>query len=164
MREHKYTTQKEIEQLREELKAEKLKGIHPARMFTSAKIASFSVFLVVLIVLFGVLISVLVSKYRGETPQIFGYQFYSVKSASMSPTLKVGSVILSKIPMDASVLEVGDIVTFKHEDAIITHRIIEVIKKDNVLYRTKGDNPDNSPDTDLLLPENVKAVFVLKLY
>lgn len=162
MREHKYTTQEEIDLLKEEIKAAKLKNKNTR--FTTHNVVSFSAFLIVLSVLCYVLISIIVSKQSGETPQIFGYQMYRVNSGSMSPTLNVGAVILSKIPKDKTKLKVGDIVTFQRDSVIITHRIIEVIENNNIKYRTKGDNPDNSPDIELLSSEDVKAVFIFKLY
>jgi len=162
MRENKYTTKEEIDLIREEIKAAKLNDKNTK--FTSARVVRFSIFLVLFILLSSVFISVRLSKYLGETPQIFGYQLYRVQSGSMSPTLKVGTIILSKKPIDTSTLKVGDIVTFHRNRVIITHRIIEVVKNNGVKYRTKGDNTNNSPDTDLLSPEDVKAVFVLKLY
>lgn len=160
MKNTKYTTEKEIELLRNELEEAKRTNINTK----SIKLAKFILYALIYLLLFSTLISVLLSKYSGETPQIFGYQLYIIKSESMSPTLKTGSIILSKKPTDASALEVGDIVTFSQAKAIITHRIIEVIKEDSIKYRTKGDNPNNTPDIGLLSPENVKAVFVMKLY
>ena len=160
MRNTKYTTDKEIELLRNELEEAKRINIKAK----SIKLAKLMIYTLIYLLLFGTLISVLLSKYSGETPQIFGYQIYIIKSASMSPTLKTGSIILSKKPTDASVLKVGDIVTFSQSGVIITHRIIEVVKENSIMYRTKGDNPNNTPDINLLSPENIKAVFVMKLY
>ncbi len=160
MRNTKYTTEKEIELLRNELEEAKQTNIKTK----SIKLAKLMIYTLIYLLLFGTLISVLLSKYSGETPQIFGYQIYIIKSASMSPTLKTGSIILSKKPTDASVLKVGDIVTFSQSGVIITHRIIEVVKENSIMYRTKGDNPNNTPDINLLSPENIKAIFVMKLY
>ncbi len=160
MKNTKYTTDKEIELLRNEIEEAKRANTNSKCI----KLVKFTIYALIYLLLFSTLISVLLSKYSGETPQIFGYQLYIIKSASMSPTLKTGSIILSKKPTDASSLKVGDIVTFSQAEAIITHRIIEVVKEDSIKYRTKGDNPNNTPDIELLPPQNVKAVFVMKLY
>lgn len=161
MRIHKYTTDDEIEYLKQEIKTQKQHHSSNIQIF---KIIRYSLFLFFFFVLSGILLSILISKNSGETPQIFGYQFYRVMSGSMSPTLKIGSVILSKTPEDNSALKVGDIITFEENGAVITHRIIEVVKKDGTKYRTKGDNPENSPDIWFVSPDSVKAVFVRKIY
>jgi signal peptidase len=160
MKNNKYTSEKEIRLLRIEI--EEAKQTHIKSKII--KLVKFTIYTLIYLLLFSTLISVLLSKYSGETPQIFGYQLYIIKSASMSPTLDTGSIILSKKPTDATSLEVGDIVTFSQAGTTITHRIIEVVKEDNIKYRTKGDNPNNTPDVDLLSPENIKAVFIMKLY
>jgi signal peptidase len=73
---------------------------------------------------------------------------------------------LSRKPKDASALEEGRIVTFESPSgALVTHRIIRVVQDEEgqVLYITKGDNPINDPDNDLLSPEGILAVFLLKI-
>jgi signal peptidase len=84
----------------------------------------------------------------------------------MQPTFDIGTVILSKEPSDPSNLSVGDVVTFKSlNDTTVTHRIIEVVTDEDgsIKYRTKGDNPLNSPDSELLDPERVISVYVFKI-
>ncbi len=115
------------------------------------------------LLLLSALVSILVVKSRGEIPGLLGYHLYVVESGSMEPTLPVGTVIISREPRDASKLEANDIVTFRtSSDAVVTHRIIEVIRGDgsDVSYRTRGDNPVNSPDPELLTPDRVMAVFL----
>ncbi len=167
-----YTTDEQIERMRQELSAAKKKAESiQAHKFLYAQKVFFKIFGHVLFyatvaALLFVLVSVLVTKSRGNIPSIFGYQLFVVESGSMSPTLEVGTVILSKAPKDAAALTTGDIITFKaHDDAVVTHRIIGVLQGDDgsVAYRTKGDNPINSPDVDPVRPENVLAVFLLKI-
>jgi signal peptidase len=123
------------------------------------------VFAAVFMVLVFSLVSIYIAKSKGEVPRILGaYSLFVVESGSMDPTLTVGCVILSKQPKDANALKVGDIVTFNTESGyVVTHRIIEIINGDTVKYLTKGDNPVNSPDEDLLVPERVIGVFVMKI-
>lgn len=178
MPEIEYTTDEQIEMMREELrqakkksdgeekseKSSEYKRVHKKQMIRKTLgLLSFGITVIFLSV---VLISVLMAKSRGETPNLLGYQLYVVQSGSMSPTLKVGAVIISQIPKDNYALEKDDIVTFKTESgAIVTHRIIEVLKDENgqVRYRTKGDNPINSPDQELLDPKRVMASFIAKI-
>lgn len=163
MREQKYTTEEEISNLRQEIKEAKLHYHHTGRISFSRLIKYF-LYLIVVIVLSGILISVQMAKHSGKTPEILGYQFYKVMSGSMSPTLKIGSVIISKKPENASSLKVGDIITFKQDGTVVTHRIIEIVKENGIRYRTKGDNPNNSPDIELVSPGSIQAVYVWKLF
>jgi len=170
----KYTTQEEIDALREEIRiaktkhkyiAEKKAAVKPKnksyRIFSTVKTVSF-----ILLVAFlsMILVSVLIAKNSGKTPNVFGYQIYVVKTGSMIPTFPIGTAIVTKEPKDPGNLDVGTIVTFSDEGAVITHRIIEAIMENGeVLYRTKGDNPDNSPDLNLLTPDRIKGIFVMKI-
>ncbi len=176
MTEPLYTTEKQIEQMREELeKAKKQASVQKdgrnrrktALLFPpSKKIVSQFLFWMLIALLMVVLSTVLITRSKGEIPNLFGYELYVVESGSMSPTLKVGSVILAKKPSDAGALNINDIVTFKRIDgSIITHRIIGVLKDETgtVRYRTKGDNPVNSPDPELLDQDRVIAILVTKV-
>jgi len=170
-----YTTQEEIDALREEIRIAKTKRKYIARKSAVAvkpkkKLLRFfsvakTVFFILLVTfLCTILVSVLIAKNSGNSPNVFGYQIYVFKTGSMSPTFPVGTAIVTKIPKNPEKLDVGTIVTFVDDGAVITHRIIEM-KKENgeVFYRTKGDNPDNSPDLNLLTPDRVKSVFVMKI-
>ncbi|MGI6453666.1 MAG: signal peptidase I [Syntrophomonadaceae bacterium] len=171
-----YTTDEQIEKMREELRQAKEKkdkksgSIFSMQQSDAKRVlikgAGWFFFIVIVLLLLSTLYSVLLAKSKGETPCLVGYQFYVVKSNSMAPTFKTGTVILSKTPEDSSKLNVGDIVTFKNANgAIVTHRIIEVIKTEGgqVKYRTKGDNPINSPDRELLDPQQILARVIAKI-
>lgn len=75
---------------------------------------------------------------------LFGYKFYDVLTGSMSPTINPGSLIIVKEIDDSEVKE-GDIITFKGTSTsnLTTHRVVEVIDKDNnIKFQTKGDAND----------------------
>ena len=75
---------------------------------------------------------------------LFGYKFYDVLTGSMSPTINPGSLIIVKEIDDSEVKE-GDIITFKGTSTsnLTTHRVIEVIEKNNnIKFQTKGDAND----------------------
>lgn len=120
-------------------------------------------FVLIVLILLAILLSVLLARVNGKTPEVFGYRLYVVQSSSMSPTLEVGSMFVSKNPANARNLKQGDIITFESDSGLtITHRIIEVVQTESCLaYRTKGDNPLNSPDIDLVTPDKVSAVFII---
>lgn len=162
-----YTTDKQIAEMLKELDKALEKNGKDAKGFRCWIKRIIGIFLSLIIVLLLVILGfVLTAKATGQTPSILGYSFYIVESGSMQPTFNIGTVILSKEPTDRYNLSVGDVVTFKTESgATVTHRIMEKIvdTNGNVKYRTKGDNPINSPDPEFLDPERIIAVFVFKI-
>ena len=165
-----YTTDQQIEKMRKELQMAKAledSEDKTAKRRTRMKAVAKRIFFYGLVaLLLFMLTSAVITKENGGVPSLFGYQLYVVESGSMSPTLKVGAVILSKQVKNPETLAVNDIVTFKNASgSIVTHRIIEVLPRKNgtVQYRTKGDNPINSPDLELLDSDRVMARFAAKV-
>lgn len=72
---------------------------------------------------------------------LLGYSPLIVKSESMSPEINSGDMIFVQNISDNN-FHKGDIISFKTDGAIITHRIIRVTSSPAgpVIYRTKGDN------------------------
>ncbi len=90
-----------------------------------------------------------------DYPNIFGYTFFEIISGSMSPTIEKGDMILVKLDTN---YKVGDIVSYKENDSIITHRIVE--KKGNS-YITKGDannTVDNPINESQIIGKTVKTI------
>ncbi len=81
--------------------------------------------------------------------EIGGYRMFTVRSGSMEPAVKQGSIVFDKKNNEYSV---GDIVTYQISGGkdTMTHRIVELIDdRGNAYYRLKGDaNP--APDIDLV--------------
>ncbi|WWU64297.1 signal peptidase I [Clostridium baratii] len=74
----------------------------------------------------------------------FRYKFYDILTGSMSPTINPGSLIIVK-EIDSNEVKEGDIITFKGSSTsnLTTHRIVEVIEKNNnIKFQTKGDAND----------------------
>ena len=87
---------------------------------------------------------------RGEkVPTFLGFGNAVIETGSMTPTIKVGDIIVFH---HESHYKVGEVITFDQEgyDKPITHRIIAVSVNSNgeECYRTKGDYQYNSPDQD----------------
>lgn len=173
----RHTTEEQIEAMRREISRAKQRGGRKGIQKNSdktpkkkgtliARAAGWVLFSGTVIILLATLASVNITKSKGEIPVILGFQLFMVESGSMEPTLPVGTVILSRQPRDARELKAKDIVTFRSSSgSVVTHRIIEVLTDDkgSVSYRTKGDNPISSPDLELLVPDNVIAVFIAKI-
>jgi len=168
----KYTTKEQIEEMRKEILLEKQrrseggsrKNLKNRR--AALKIGGWLAFISVVLLLTSVIISVNTAKSRGEVPGILGFHLFVVESGSMEPTFNIGSVLLCRKPKAPASLKVNDIVTFKSLSGhIVTHRIIEVVADEygKTAYRTKGDNPRNSADQELLTPDRILAVFTGKI-
>jgi signal peptidase len=70
-----------------------------------------------------------------------GYRLQPVLSASMEPSLPVGSLLVVA-PIDASAVEPGMNVTFEDPvvaGRVVTHRIVRLTPGDELAFVTKGD-------------------------
>ena len=86
---------------------------------------------------FIIVILVMISLMILTRPFLSNYKLLSVVSGSMSPTIKVGDMIIISTTTD---YKRYDIITFTNADNIITHRIMEIKLEDNERkFITKGD-------------------------
>jgi len=166
----KYTTDEEIEEMRKLIRSEKERqsgrgSKQPCKM-RLLKLAGLILFYAFILLLSITVVSVSLARNRGEIPDIMGFNFFVVESGSMEPTFDIGTVIICRRPGDPGKLKAGDIVTFRNLSGfIVTHRIVEVLidESGKVSYRTKGDNPKNSVDPEILTPDRVISVFVARV-
>ncbi len=88
-------------------------------------------------------------------------KFMTVKSGSMEPNIKLGSVVLVKPNKD---YKIGDVITFKPEgetEMSFTHRLYQIKMNDGqTRYITKGD-ANNGPDQREVLEKEIigKVLF-----
>lgn len=85
----------------------------------------------------------------------FGYSIFEVSTGSMQPAIKENDIIIVKKTND---YEVGDVITYKKDDAYITHRLIMISNDD---YYTKGD-ANNAEDE--VIKKNTVIGEVIKIY
>jgi signal peptidase len=93
-------------------------------------------------------------------PQVVGASHsYVVLSSSMEPTFHAGDAVIVDGVQPANVDE-GDVIVFEPSGGFngaerVTHRVVEVVERDDGLYfRTKGD-ANGEPDAQLVPAENV---------
>lgn len=114
------------------------------------------VILIILIILF--VVNLILS--FEENTHILGFYMFNIVSESMEPTFfKDDLVVVKKIEL--SNLQKGDIITFRQEDRIISHRIVKIIiEKGEMKFITKGDN-NEVQDKDSIEINNIygKVVF-----
>lgn len=90
-----------------------------------------------------------------------GIQSFTVLSGSMKPAIPLGSIIFIQ---RAPYYEAGDVIAFKQDSTIITHRVVSEQNIDGKLfYQTKGD-ANNSEDLRLVAPDQVLGKTVLKAH
>ena len=77
--------------------------------------------------------------FNNDMPKIFGYTQVIVISGSMIPTLEIGDILI--VHEQKNYAE-NDIITYRGETKLITHRIVEIKGSG---YITKGDF-NNTPD------------------
>jgi signal peptidase len=115
--------------------------------------------LLVLVVTVG-LMSVVVA------PQLVGADHsYTVVSGSMEPTIHVGDVVLVT-DTQAATIEVDDVIVFdrdRSDDVRTTHRVVDVVERDDGLFfRTKGD-ANEDPDAALVPASALVGVVLVSI-
>lgn len=121
------------------------------------KIVKF-IILIILIVLF--IVNLILSIEEGK--HIFGIYMFNIVSESMEPTFYKDDLAVVK-SCNTEELKEGDIITFKQEDRVISHRIEDITKeKGEVKFITKGDN-NEVEDKEPVDMQNIygKVVFVI---
>ena len=113
------------------------------------------IFILGIIAIIAIWTSIQLNVQNKEYVDIFGYSIFSTETGSMSPTMEKGDIVIIKIGKQA---EEKDIITYKKENAFITHRIIE-INGDSII--AKGDN-NNTQDEAITKDAIVgKVVFIM---
>ena len=89
-----------------------------------------------------------------------GVRSYTIKSNSMSPEIKEGSLVVNK---SKDLYQKGEVITFDFPDSqeIVTHRIVNLTSQNGGFYYiTKGDN-NVQVDRRLIPPENIYGGVVM---
>ena len=108
-----------------------------------------------ILLLFFALFTAYKFKENPEDAYLFGYKPVLILTGSMEPTMHVNGVVIVEKSTYDDVKE-GDIIMYKVNDKMITHRIIE---KSSEGITTKGDN-NQTEDAYLLKEENIQAKVV----
>jgi len=129
---------------------------------SAGKIIRRVVYGLVITALIAMLAQVWIARINGKVPNLFGYQLYVVETGSMIPNIPIGSTIIVRALKPDEVLKVGDVITYSHATAAITHRIIEILTGDDqiVRYQTKGDNPENSADPWQVDRKDIRGIVI----
>ncbi|MBQ7035659.1 MAG: signal peptidase I, partial [Clostridia bacterium] len=99
---------------------------------------------------------------KDEVPAIAGTMPLIVLTDSMHPEIESGDLIICHT-IEAEDVKVKDVVAFfdpaGNGTSIVTHRVIEIIEKDDELFfRTRGDN-NNTEDKELVPAANLVGIY-----
>jgi signal peptidase len=100
------------------------------------------------------LVTMFTGRKGNEPPTILNHSIYIVRSNSMSPTFKTGTLLIIK-RADSGTINVDDIITFrkKNDTLSTTHRVVEIIDDNNIRqFVTRGDA--NNVDDPIPVSEN----------
>ena len=78
-------------------------------------------------IVISMLVIILVNNFMSKSDSIFkavGFRTYSILSGSMEPEINTGDLAIVK-SIDAEDVKVGEIITFKYEGKVVTHRVVE---------------------------------------
>lgn len=115
------------------------------------------------IILWELIIAIKTIKNPNETPDVFGIKTFTIISGSMEPNISINDLVIIK-EVDKSEIKKGDIVSFKINGEIITHRVINVETDTNgePLYTTQGD-ANNIQDYNKVKFENIEGKYIGKI-
>lgn len=122
------------------------------------------VFIFIIIMLYNITLLYISYIDKFETPSFYIYEAYMIETTSMEPTLNVNDVIIIKRCKEEN-LKKGDIITYKINGEIITHRIVEIVQEEITgtnQYITKGDN-NNVEDEDYVLFSDIEGKMIMKI-
>lgn len=124
-------------------------------MKLSKILSNLIIFVLGIIAVIAIYVSIQLNIQNREYINIFGYSIFSTETASMSPTIEIGDIVIVKIGQE---VQKGDIITYKSKNVFITHRIIE-IEDESII--AKGDN--NNTEDEPISKDNIigKVRFVI---
>ena len=118
--------------------------------------------LIIPIIIYNISLIVFSTINKNETPCFFGIKTFVIVSGSMQPDLMIGDIVIVK-NCDKNDINVGDIISYRSGQSVITHRIVEFIESDGQTgYITKGDN-NNVKDNVVVKFEDIEGKYIGKI-
>ena len=141
----------------EEIKRRKNKEIKRKRIVS---ICVYIILIPILIYNINLIIKAIIKP--NETPSFLGIKTYVIISGSMEPNINIGDIVIAKsIKNKEESIKVGDIISYRKGQNVITHRITNIEKDENGILRiaTKGDN-NNTEDSERILINNIEGKVI----
>lgn len=123
---------------------------------TKSKINISSILYYIVIVIFIIFLLNALSSKSDSAYNLIKFRSYTVLSGSMEPEFYPGDMVVVTKP-NPSKLQPNDIITFKMDNEIVTHRIVEKTQEG---FITQGDN-NSVQDSEIITEENIigKVIF-----
>ena len=141
----------------EEIKRRKNKEIKRKRIVS---ICVYIILIPILIYNINLIIKAIIKP--NETPSFLGIKTYVIISGSMEPNINIGDIVIAKsIKNKEESIKVGDIISYRKGQNVITHRITNIEKDENGILRiaTKGDN-NNTEESERILINNIEGKVI----
>ena len=119
-------------------------------------------YVILIILIYNMVLIGVSSTNKFKNINLFGYKSYVITSASMEPEIKLGDVIVSKVTKQQN-LQKGDVITFKKNQDVITHRIVDIENnEEKKYYVTKGDN-NKYEDLEKIEYGQIEGKYIFKI-
>ena len=119
-------------------------------------------YVILIILIYNMVLIGVSSTNKLKNINLFGYKSYVITSASMEPEIKSGDVIISKVTKQQD-LQKGDVITFKKNQDVITHRIVDIQNnEEKKYYVTKGDN-NKYEDLEKIEYGQIEGKYIFKI-
>lgn len=119
-------------------------------------------YVILIILIYNMVLIGVSSTNKFKNINLFGYKSYVITSASMEPEIKSGDVIISKVTKQQD-LQKGDVITFKKNQDVITHRIVDIQNnEEKKYYVTKGDN-NKYEDLEKIEYSQIEGKYIFKI-
>ena len=111
--------------------------------------------IITIVIIIGAYYMYQVKIQKKDYANLFGYSLFEVATGSMSPTIEVGDVVITKLTKE---VKENDIIVYIDENNIITHRLIE--KNGNkIITRGDANNSEDKPiEEKMIIGEVVKII------
>lgn len=100
--------------------------------------------------------------YPNKIADFMGYKPFIVLSGSMETQIYKGDLVIVK-EINAKDIKKNDIIAFRNDDIVITHRVKEIYTDgNNISFKTKGDN-NNTEDDFIVKADEVEGIYITKI-
>ena len=111
--------------------------------------------IITIVIIIGTYYMYQVKIQKKDYANLFGYSLFEVATGSMSPTIEVGDVVITKLTKEVNA---NDIIVYMDGKNIITHRLIEK-NGDKIITRGDANNSEDKPiEEKMIIGEVVKII------